>query len=75
MRELSDVPIDRLQEIDTFIKFILSQGRTRAGNKKREPRTLAGIWKGKGFEKITNLDEEITKLRQELGEQILERHK
>lgn len=75
MRELSYVPPERLNEIDTFIKFILSQSKIIINNKKREPKTLAGIWKNKGFEKIANLDEEIRKLRQELGNQILERHK
>jgi hypothetical protein len=42
--------------------------------RKREPKTLAGIWKNKGFEKIANLDEEIRNLRRELGNEILERY-
>jgi hypothetical protein len=75
IRELSYLPPERLSEVDTFIKFILSQSKIRINNRKREPKTLAGIWKNKGFEKIANLDEEIRKLRQELGNQILERHK
>jgi|GEM_PF-820552 len=75
IRELSYVPPERLNEIDTFIRFILSQSKITERNRKREPKTLAGIWKNKGFEKIANIDDEIQKLRRELGNQILERHK
>lgn len=75
MRELSYVPPERLNEIDAFIKFILSQSKTRINNRKREPKTLAGIWKNKGFEKITDINEEIRNLRRELGNQILERRR
>ena len=75
IRELSYVPEERLSEVDTFIKFILFQSKIRTNNRKVEPKTLAGIWKGKGFEKIADLDEEIRNLRKELGNQILERHK
>lgn len=63
MRELAYVAPERLSEVDTFIKFILSQSKIRINNRKREPKTLAGIWKNKGFEKITNIDEYIRKLR------------
>jgi hypothetical protein len=75
MRELSCVPPERLNEVDTFIKFILSQSKIRINNRKKEPKTLAGVWKNKGFEKITDIDKEIIKLRQELGNQILEGRK
>jgi hypothetical protein len=75
VRELSYVPPERLNEVDTFIKFILFQDKVGVKGLKREPKTLAGIWKNKGFEKIVNIDEEIIGLRQELGNQILERHK
>ncbi|MCX6579218.1 MAG: hypothetical protein NT166_03455 [Candidatus Aminicenantes bacterium] len=75
MRELSYVPPERLNEVETFIKFILFKSKTSMNKRKREPKTLAGIWKNKGFEKIANLDEEIRNLRRELGNQILERHK
>ncbi|MCU0287114.1 MAG: hypothetical protein MUF15_12065 [Acidobacteria bacterium] len=39
-----------------------------------EPKTLEGICKDKNFEKITNLEVEIRKLRKELGNQIVERY-
>lgn len=73
MRELSYVPADRLNEIDSFIKFILSQSKIRPGNGgAQEPETLAGIWEGKGFEKIDDLDKEIRDVRKDLGKQLLE---
>ncbi|MCK5057352.1 MAG: hypothetical protein KAT34_11890 [Candidatus Aminicenantes bacterium] len=75
MRALSYVPEERLGEVDNFIKFILFQSNIETRNKKDEPATLAGIWKGKGFEKIADLDKEIDSLRKELSDQILTRHK
>ncbi|MCK4765043.1 MAG: DUF2281 domain-containing protein [Candidatus Aminicenantes bacterium] len=75
MRALSYVPDERLREVDNFIKFILQQSNIRVKTKKDEPDTLAGIWKGKGFEKIADIDKEIGSLREELGNKILERHK
>lgn len=75
VRQLSQVPAERLNEIESFVKFILFQGNIKSRKKEKEPKTLAGIWKNKGFEKIKDLDEEIKSLRKELGNQILERHK
>ncbi len=75
MKELSYVPPERLNEVDSFIKFILYQSNVKTDRRVKEPKTLGGVWKNRGFEKIKNLDEEIRKLRNELGNQILERHK
>lgn len=75
MRELSYVPPERLDEVDSFIKFILFQSDIKTGSRAKEPKTLGGIWKNRGFEKIKNLDQEIRKIRKELGDQILERYK
>ena len=75
IRELAHVPYERLKEVDTFIKFILSQCKSPTKKRHKEPKTLAGIWKNKGFEKISDLDQEIDNIRKELGTQILERHK
>jgi len=75
IRSLSYVPDERLQEIDNFIRFILYQSRIETGRRKKEPATLAGIWKDKGFDKIHDLDKEIKKMRKELSNQILEKFK
>lgn len=74
VRHLSQVPAERLNEIESFVKFILFQSNIKTTGKQKEPKTLAGIWKNKGFEKIKDLDSEIKSLRKELGNQILERH-
>lgn len=73
VRQLSQVPAERLNEIESFVKFILFQGNIKSQKKEKEPETLAGIWKNKGFEKIKDLDREIKSLRKELGNQILEK--
>jgi hypothetical protein len=75
VKQLSQVPVERLNEIESFVKFILFQGNIKSPIKKKEPETLAGIWKNKGFEKIKDLDGEIKSLRKELDNQILERHR
>ena len=74
VRQLSQVPAERLNEIGSFVKFILFQSNIKTTSKQKEPKTLGGIWKNKGFEKIKDLDREIRNLRKELGNQILERH-
>lgn len=74
VRQLSQVPAERLNEIESFVKFILFQSNIKTTVEQKEPETLAGIWKDKGFEKIKDLDAEIKSLRKELGNQILERH-
>jgi hypothetical protein len=74
MRALAYVPAERLQEVDTFIKFILSQSNIKTDKRKKEPETLAGIWKDKGFEKIIDLDKAIRNIRKELSNQILDRY-
>ena len=74
VRQLSQVPSERLSDIESFVKFILFQSNIKTPSKPKEPKTLAGIWKNKGFEKIKDLDREIKSLRKELGNQILERH-
>ena len=74
VRQLSQVPAERLNEIESFVKFILFQSNIKTIRKQKEPKTLAGIWKNKGFEKIKDLDGEIKSLRKKLGNQILERH-
>lgn len=75
MRAISYVPDERLQEIESFIKFILYQSKIKTGKRKKEPATLAGIWKNKGFDKIPDLDKEIKKMRKELSTQILDKFK
>jgi hypothetical protein len=73
INELAEVPKERLKEVDSFIKSILSQYKGKKTKREKEPKTLSGIWKGLGFEKIVDLDQEITSLRRELGNQIFQK--
>jgi len=50
INNLSIIPKERLNEVKTFIDFILSQTQTN----KLKPINLSGIWKDIGFEKIKN---------------------
>lgn len=71
INDLTHIPDDRIREVDNFVKFILSQ--IPQTKKRQEPQTLSGIWKNKGFEKITDLDNAIGETRNELENQILKR--
>ena len=71
---MSAVPDERLNEIDAFIKFILHQCKIKTTGKKKEPATLSGVWKDKGFDKIPDLEGEIKKIRKDVGRNILERY-
>jgi len=73
IRQLSYVPEERLKEVESYIKFILIQSDIKFPVKEKEPKTLAGIWKDKGFEKIADVDREIKKLRAKIGNRILDR--
>ncbi len=66
MKELAYVPAERLNEIDSYIKFILFRDNIKINSNDKEPKTLSGIWKDKGFEKIADLDGEINNIRKEL---------
>ena len=48
---------------------------SKTGSRIKKPKTLGGVWKNRGFEKIKSLDAEIREIRKELGDQILERYK
>lgn len=70
MKLLLQVPEERLQEIDTFIKFVLSQSSPISHTSS----SLRGVWRGKGFEQINNLQEEIDQLRRQVGENLLNKY-
>lgn len=67
-RNLMKIPADKLSEVNDFIEFILAR--------KKNPKNIIkfeGIWKGIGFENITNLENEIRKLREESTKSLLKR--
>lgn len=75
IKELELVPQERLNEVDAFIRFIIAQTMPEKRKKrKKEPKTLAGIWKNKGFENIADIDTSIKSARKTLAANILKKH-
>jgi hypothetical protein len=69
-KNLSRIPENKLKEIDDFIDFILHKSDLQ----EEKPVQLKGIWENSGFEKIGNLDQELTEIRKELSNSILKRN-
>ena len=69
IQNLNYLPDKKLDEVDTFLKFLLFQ--TNKPPKKKELKTLSGIWSNIGFEKIVDIDTEISKIRKEFSNNIL----
>lgn len=69
INKIAKLPEQKISEVDSFIQKLLAQLEF----KKPEPISLKGIWKNKGFEKITDLEGEIKNIRQELNDSILKR--
>lgn len=65
-KEITLIPENRLDEVKTYIETIIN-----ADSKKRNPVSLKGIWKGKGFEKITDIEADISSMRESLNASIL----
>lgn len=66
---LSLVPGSSLDKIKAYINTLMDEADLSEPNKL----SLKGIWKDKGFEKITDLDSELKEVRQMLGNSILAR--
>lgn len=65
--DLEEIPKARLAEVDRYLKSL----RFKKKLKVKQPQTLKGIWANKGFEKILDIEREISLSRIELGQQIL----
>jgi hypothetical protein len=65
-RDLEGIPQAHLAEVDLYLKSFLQKK-----SKSKPPKSLRGIWAGKGFEKIINTEKEVILSRKELGKQIL----
>ena len=69
IQQISQLPEQKLGEVETFLKRILSQLKVESP----KPISLKGIWKNKGFEKISDLESEIKLIRSELSDSILKK--
>ena len=69
IQKITQLPEKKLGEVETFLKRLLSQLKVEP----RKPISLKGIWKNKGFEKISDLESELKSIRSELSDAILKR--
>ena len=59
IHKISKLTEQKIHEVDNYIKKILLQLKIE----KPKPVSLKGIWKNKGFEKLTDLETEIKLIR------------
>ncbi len=67
--KINKIPVEKLDEIEISLKNIISQFNLAPS----EPVNLKGIWKNKGFEKISNLESELKCIKSDLNNSILNR--
>lgn len=58
------LPAERVKEVENFVEFVYTKAST--GQMKGKVEKLEGIWEGLGFEKISNIEQEIDDIRQEV---------
>ena len=69
IKQLSRASEKDLERIRICIDSVLGGSSPTA----QSSHSLKGIWKGKGFDQIGNLEEEVEQVRRELGDSILKR--
>lgn len=69
-QNLLKIPKGRLDEVNDFIEFILMKTESR---RLRPVEKLEGMWKGLGFERISDIDKSIREIRRESEKSILDR--
>jgi hypothetical protein len=65
-KQLAMIPPHKLDEVEDFVSFILIRKKIKAKGVVK----LAGIWEGKGFEKL-NLKKDLKSFRNDLSKSIL----
>lgn len=68
-KTIARISHNQLETVDDFIAFLLSKSAVQD----LKPIKLQGIWKEAGFDRITNLENELIEVRRELSGQILKR--
>lgn len=69
MQKITQLPEKKLGEVEAFLKRLLSQLEVQPP----KPISLKGIWKNKGFEKISDLESELKSIRSELSNSLLKK--
>ncbi len=69
MHEVSRIPETHLDAVMTYLESVLSDLPTPSP----QPQSLKGIWRDAGFENITDVQQELHTIRQELQDAILRR--
>lgn len=69
MRKITQLPEKKLWEVEAFLKGLLSQLEIQPP----KPISLKGIWKNKGFEKISDLESKLKSIRKDLSDSILKK--
>lgn len=67
-KEISFLSQEELLEVENFIQS-LSNSQLR----KKNVVNLEGVWAGKGFEKLDNLEEALKSIQKEIGDNLLKR--
>lgn len=65
-KELAMLPDERLMEVKDFVDFILHKSVD-----KKKPVKLKGIWAGRGFEAVIDLDHELKIIREKAVEAVM----
>ena len=66
-KDIELLPEDKLPEVQDFIEFLLH----RSARHKRRIVKMQGIWAGKGFEKLTSLEDDLRAIRAEVEDAIV----
>jgi hypothetical protein len=69
IKQLSRASEKDLDRIGMCIESVLAASTSTA----QKSHSLKGIWKGKGFDRLEDLEEQIKQAKRELGESILKR--
>ncbi len=68
IQKITKLPEKKLGEVETLLKRLLSKEV-----EPQKPISLKGIWKNKGFEKISDLESELKSIRGELSDSIVKK--
>ena len=70
-KKLLKMPDEKVEEIGDFVEFVYSKLYLKKGKKIEK---LEGIWEGLGFDKISDIEQEIADIRQGTESRIAKRN-